>query len=101
MAPSNLKRRDGTAIDKALIDAFRQDFHGSIILPGDASYELARRIWNASIDKHPGLIARCSGVADIVRAVQFARANDLLVAAGTMSAVAPCATMAASSICRR
>jgi hypothetical protein len=80
MAPSNLKRRDGTAIDKALIDEFRQDFHGSIILPGDAGYELARRIWNASIDKHPGLIARCSGVVDIVRAVQFARANDLLVA---------------------
>jgi FAD/FMN-containing dehydrogenase len=80
MAPSNLKRRDGTAIDKALIDAFRQDFHGSIILPGDTGYELARRIWNASIDKHPGLIARCSGVADIVGAVQFARANDLLVA---------------------
>src|SRR6202048_2785697 len=79
MATSNLMRRDGTAIDKALIDAFRQDFHGSIILPGDAGYELARRRWNASIDKHPGLIACCSGVADIVRAVQLARANDLLV----------------------
>jgi FAD/FMN-containing dehydrogenase len=80
MATSNLKRRDGTTIDKALIDAFRKEFHGSLILSGDAGYELARRIWNASIDKHPGLIARCSGVADIVRAVQFARANDLLVA---------------------
>src|SRR6202011_6040153 len=75
-----LKRRNGAAVDKLLIEAFKSDFHGQVILPGDASYDEARRIWNASIDKHPGLIARCSGAADIVRAVMFARANDLLVA---------------------
>jgi hypothetical protein len=80
MATSTLKRRNGTLVDKTLIDAFRQDFLGSILLPDDAGYELARRIWNASIDKHPGLIARCLGMADVVRAVKFARANDLLVA---------------------
>jgi FAD/FMN-containing dehydrogenase len=80
MAIPTLTRRDGAAVDKDLIDAFRQDFAGSVIVPGDAGYEHARRIWNASIDKHPGLIARCAGVADIVRAVKFARANDLLVA---------------------
>ena len=39
-----------------------------------------RGIWNASIDKHPGIIARCSGVADVVAAVNFARKNELLVA---------------------
>lgn len=75
-----LKRRDGVAIDPALIKAFQNDFHGRVIQPGDASYDTARRIWNASIDKHPGLIARCSGVADIVHAVKFAHENDLLVA---------------------
>jgi FAD binding domain/Berberine and berberine like len=75
-----LKRRDGVAIDPALITAFQIDFHGQVIQPGDASYDTARRIWNASINKHPGLIARCSGVADVVHAVKFARANDLLVA---------------------
>src|SRR3982075_1981228 len=56
------------------------DSRGQVLLPGDAGYASARRIWNASIDKHPGLIARCSGVVDVVRAVKFARANNLLVA---------------------
>src|SRR5260221_3047952 len=75
-----LKRRNGAAVDKPLIEAFESDFHGQVIRPGDASYDTARRIWNASIDKHPGLIARCSGVVDTVHAVKFARANDLLAA---------------------
>jgi FAD/FMN-containing dehydrogenase len=80
METLRLKRRNGTAVDQSLIDAFRDDFHGQVILPADAGYDSARRVWNASIDRHPGLIARCSGVADIVAAVKFARANDLLTA---------------------
>ena len=80
MSNEKLKQRNGTPVDAALIDAFKEDFHGDVILPGDAAYDTARQIWNASIDKHPGLIARCSGTADIIRAVDFARANDLLVA---------------------
>jgi FAD/FMN-containing dehydrogenase len=36
-------------------------------------YEEARRVHNGMIDKHPGLIARCRGVADIVLAVNHAR----------------------------
>jgi hypothetical protein len=75
-----LRRRNGAAVDDATIELFRQGFNGQALLPGDAGYDSARRIWNASIDKHPGLIARCSEVADIVRAVKFSRANDLLVA---------------------
>jgi FAD/FMN-containing dehydrogenase len=73
-----LKLRDGSALDKPTIEAFKQAFGGQVLSPGDADYDSARRIWNASIDKHPGLIARCLGVSDVVRAVKFARANDLL-----------------------
>jgi FAD binding domain/Berberine and berberine like len=80
METPRLKRRDGVAIDEALIKSFQDDFHGQIIRPGDVGYEMARRIWNASIDKRPGLIARCVGVADVVHAVRFARTNDMLVA---------------------
>src|ERR1700716_421262 len=80
MEAPRLKRRDGAAVDDALIKAFQSDFHGQVIQPGDAGYDTARRVWNASIDKHPGLIARCLGTADIAQAVKFARANDLLVA---------------------
>jgi FAD/FMN-containing dehydrogenase len=80
MNSSVLKQRDGVAVDKATIEAFRNEFRGQALLPGDTCYDSARRIWNASIDKYPGLIARCSGAADVVLAVKFARTNDLLVA---------------------
>ena len=62
------------------IEQFRSAFRGEVICPGDAAYETARRIWNASIDKHPGVIALCSGVADVIASVNFARDNNLLVA---------------------
>ena len=32
------------------------------------------------IDKHPSLIARCVGVADVISAVNFAREHDLTLA---------------------
>jgi FAD/FMN-containing dehydrogenase len=37
-------------------------------------------VWNGSIDRHPALIARCDGVADVRSAVRFARTHGLLVA---------------------
>ena len=80
MKTSTLKSRDGAALDKVTIEAFRRGFCGQALLPEDTGYDSARRIWNASIDKHPGLIARCSEAADVVRAVKFSRANNLLVA---------------------
>lgn len=62
------------------IEGFQAEFRGEVIQPGNSGYETARTIWNASIDKHPGIIARCSGAADVVAAVNFARENELLVA---------------------
>lgn len=62
------------------IQSFRSTFHGQLFEPTDAGYNEARQIWNASVDKHPRLIARCSGVADVVAAVNFGRANDLVTA---------------------
>jgi len=62
------------------INSFRSAFHGQVFEPADVGYNEARLIWNASIRKHPRLIARCSGVADVIAAVTFARANNLLTA---------------------
>src|ERR1700760_4472360 len=62
------------------IQEFKSAFQGQIFEPSDAGYDDARRIWNASVDKHPRLIARCSGVGDVIAAVHFARANSLLTA---------------------
>ncbi len=70
----------GTVLDEATIQEFKTSLHGELIRPGDEGYETARKIWNGMIDKHPALIARCTGVADVISAVNFARTNKLLVA---------------------
>ena len=62
------------------IQSFRETFRGQLFEPADAGYDEARRIWNASVNKRPRLIAQCSGVADVVAAVNFGRENDLLTA---------------------
>jgi FAD/FMN-containing dehydrogenase len=54
--------------------------HGQLLLAGDRGYDDARRILNPSFDKHPALIVQPVDVADIQAAVNFARANNLLVA---------------------
>lgn len=53
---------------------------GALIRPGDEEYDKARRVYNAMIDKHPAYIVRCADVADVIAAVNFARANRLTVA---------------------
>jgi FAD/FMN-containing dehydrogenase len=60
--------------------AFGATLRGGLIRPGDASYDDGRLLWNGMIDKRPALIARCSGVADVIAAVNFAREHDLLLA---------------------
>jgi hypothetical protein len=72
-----LKNTKGMVVGHDRIERFQAAFRGEVIQPGDFSYEPARKIWNASIDKHPGIIARCSGVADVVAAVNFARENAI------------------------
>jgi FAD/FMN-containing dehydrogenase len=54
--------------------------HGQLLLAGDGGYDDARRILNPSFDKHPALVVQPMDVADIQAAVNFARANNLLVA---------------------
>ena len=55
-------------------------FRGEVIPPGDKAYDEARRVWNAMIDKRPGLIARPRDAADVVAAVDFARERGIPVA---------------------
>ncbi|TFD30307.1 FAD-binding oxidoreductase [Cryobacterium cryoconiti] len=53
---------------------------GELVRPGDPAYEQARRVWNGSINRLPGLIARCASRDDVIAAVRFARRNNVLVA---------------------
>jgi FAD/FMN-containing dehydrogenase len=62
------------------LELLRAAFHGDLLTPEQSGYPDACRLWNASVNKRPALIARCSGLADIVAAVDFARENGLLTA---------------------
>ena len=68
------------AVSRGDIEAFRASLRGQLILPGDADYDRARKLWNGSFDRRPALIARCAGAADVIQAVNFARASGLLTA---------------------
>src|SRR4249919_624679 len=61
------------------ITQLKQSLRGRLIQPGDADYDEARKVYNSMIHKKPRLIARCADVADVIRSVNFARDNDLLV----------------------
>jgi len=67
-------------IDQATIEEFKANLRGQLILPGDEDYNEACKIYNAMIERRPGLIARCADVGDVMAAVNFARENDVLVA---------------------
>ena len=70
---------DYTAVSESAIKDFRGSLYGETLLPGDDGYDGARRIWNAMVDKRPAMIARCSGTADVINSVNFARENNLLI----------------------
>ncbi|MFN8492795.1 MAG: FAD-binding oxidoreductase [Caldilineaceae bacterium] len=67
-----------TTLSDETMTAFRQSFAGPLLFPGDPTYDTVRAIWNKMYDRKPALIARCTGVADVIDAVNFARNNRLL-----------------------
>jgi FAD/FMN-containing dehydrogenase len=64
----------------AEMDRLASTFRGQLLTAESPAYDQARSIWNAMIDRRPALIARCTGTADVLRAVDFAREHSLLVA---------------------
>ncbi|RUU30000.1 FAD-binding oxidoreductase, partial [Mesorhizobium sp. M6A.T.Ca.TU.002.02.2.1] len=72
--------RGKTTVEAAALEALSAQLRGTVLREGDAAYDDARSIWNAMIDRRPGLIVRCAGAADVIASVNFARENRLLVA---------------------
>lgn len=58
----------------------KNSLRGQVVSPADNGYDEFRRVWNGMFDRRPRLIARCTGAADVVAAVNYARENELLVA---------------------
>src|SRR5215471_19640719 len=68
------------ALEETAVQELASRMRGELLRPGDAGYEQARQVYNAMINKHPALIARCVDVADVIAAVNFAREHELLLA---------------------
>ncbi|HYW77000.1 MAG TPA: FAD-binding oxidoreductase [Gammaproteobacteria bacterium] len=62
------------------LENLRNGIRGAVIQPHDPSYDEARRVYNAMIDRRPRVIVQCGDVADVMRAVAFARDHDLALA---------------------
>src|SRR3954469_11581745 len=67
-------------LGEATLAEFEQGLSGRLIRPDDDGYDEARSIWNGAHDKRPAMIVRCAGVADVMRAVEFACSENLDVA---------------------
>jgi FAD/FMN-containing dehydrogenase len=68
-------------LGEATVQELREAVQGEIVTPEDDGYAEARRIWNGAHDgRRPALVVRCTGPADVIAAVGFARSNDLTIA---------------------
>jgi hypothetical protein len=65
-----------TTIDDAVLEQFRTTIRGDLLKPGDQGYA-DRPVFNAMHQRRPALIVRCTGTADVVEAVQFARESTM------------------------
>ncbi|HEX2808323.1 MAG TPA: FAD-binding oxidoreductase, partial [Kineosporiaceae bacterium] len=67
-------------IGDATLGELAATVRGELVRPNDPGYDSARAVWNGAHDRHPALIIRCAGTADVIRAVEFARSQGLVIA---------------------
>ena len=68
-------------LGEATIQDLREAVRGEIFAPIDDGYVEVSRAWNGAHDgRRPALVVRCTGAADVIAAVGFARSNDLTIA---------------------
>lgn len=76
MAQESLQTNSSTI---ARFDDLAALLRGELITPTHARYDESRKLWNGMIDKHPAAIARCTGAADVVDVINYARDNGVEV----------------------
>jgi FAD/FMN-containing dehydrogenase len=62
------------------LGTLRASVAGVVLTPGDADYDLARRCFNALVDRRPAVIVRCADARDVATAFDFARSQRLEIA---------------------
>ncbi len=68
------------ATASAVIEELGTSLRGNVVGPASPDYDELRRTWNASIDRAPAAIARCTGAGDVAEAIRVAREADLPIA---------------------
>jgi FAD/FMN-containing dehydrogenase len=53
--------------------ALRDAMDRAVIAPDDESYDDARKVWKADIDRRPAAVAVCGSADDVAAAVRFAQ----------------------------
>src|SRR5262249_22387342 len=74
------KANVGATPDQAAVADLAARLRGELIGPSDSRYEVARKVYNAMIDRRPALIARCADAGDVIASVNFARSRELPLA---------------------
>jgi FAD/FMN-containing dehydrogenase len=64
-------------LSASVVSAFRSRLRGTTLVPGDAGYPAARRVWNGAIDRLPSAIITCADAEDVSFAVRIAADNGL------------------------
>ncbi|MCE5972382.1 FAD-binding oxidoreductase [Sinirhodobacter sp. WL0062] len=77
-----LKSLQGTiqTVDEAAVAALASALRGGVFTDGSPEYDEGRSLWNAMVDRKPGIVIRAKGTSDVQKAVNFARENGLLIA---------------------
>ncbi len=68
------------AQDAVAVAELEEHLRGEVVRPNHDRYDALRAVWNGMISRRPRVIARCTGVADVRAALDYARGRDLSVA---------------------
>lgn len=82
MSAIRAKTMDGgeTQLSSGSLNALKGRLRGNLLTPSTPGYNTSRQLWNGMIDKHPALIARCAGTADVMTSINYAREHHVLTA---------------------
>jgi FAD/FMN-containing dehydrogenase len=77
----HLTTSDGSpaVVPSDAIDRLTSGLPGRVHAPGSKDFDEACTIWNAMIERRPGLVVRCSSTADVSQTIRFAREHDLVL----------------------
>ncbi len=66
-----------TTLSEEEITTLKESISSAVLVPGDNHYDEARTIWNAMIDRKPGVIVQCENATDVAPSIAFARKHNL------------------------